>query len=98
MPENDYTARQALDLLMARILSASPDLAERIQNAVDSGRDVRMEADEQPGSGRGRRPARRFYRKNVPFTDEEALCVAVQVLESHLIESRMLVNAAHTEF
>jgi hypothetical protein len=97
MPEHDYTAREALELLIRQIQSASPELALRIQLAVDEGKEAQMAAEES-GISRGRRPTKTYYRKNVPLTDEEALTVAITVLESHLIESRKVVNATHDEF
>jgi hypothetical protein len=97
MPQNDYTPKEALDLLIQKIEPVSPDLAKRIQLAIDSGKDVQAEEANLPGAGR-RGSRRRFYRKHVAYSDEEALNVALGVLESHLVESRMLVRAAHTEF
>src|SRR6266571_6643392 len=97
MPRHDYTAKEALDLLIRKIETVSPDLAKRIQLAIDSGGDVQAEETMIPGVG-GRRPKKRYYRKHVAYSDAEALEVAIAVLESHLVESRMLINAAHTEF
>src|SRR5207244_3154847 len=75
----------------------SPDLAKRVLLAIDAGKDVQAEETIMPGAGR-RRPKKRYYRKHVAYTDEEAIAIAMMVLESHLVESRMLVNAAHGEF
>ena len=97
MPQNDYTAKEALDLLIQKIESVSADLAKRIQLAIDAGKDVQAEETIIPGGVR-RKAKIRYYRKRVAYTDGEALAVALAVLESHLVESRMLVNAAHTEF
>ena len=98
MPSHEYTARDALELLLQRIESASPELALRIQLAVDEGKDISMEGEEPVGPRRGRKRKKRYYRKNVPLTDEEALKVALEVLKSHLIESRKIINATHAEF
>jgi hypothetical protein len=98
MPEFDYTAKQALELLLAKLSTVSHEMEVHIRDAINAGKDIEVEADEPVAFGRGRKPAKRHYRKNVPFSDEEALTVAMDVLESHLIESRLLVNAAHAEF
>ena len=97
MQEHDYTAKEALDLLIQKIESGSADLAKRIHLALDSGMDVQAEETIIPRAGR-RRAKKRYYRKHVAYTDGEALQVALAVLESHLVESRMLVNAAHIQF
>ena len=97
MPKHDYTAKDALALLILKIDTASSDLAKRIRLAIDEGKDVPAEETIMPEMGR-RKSKKRYYRKHVAYTDEEALTIAMTVLESHLIESRMLVNAAHSEF
>jgi len=94
MPQHDYTAKQALDLLFQKIETKSPELAARMRNAVDAGKDIEMETDKFAGRGKNKH----YYRKNVPFTSDEALKAALDVLQSHLLESRMLVNAAHEQF
>jgi len=97
MPNHDYTAKDALDLLIAKIESASPALATQIRAAIDAGKDIQAEETIIPGIGR--KPAKkRYYRKHIPYTDAEALHVAISVLESHLVESRMMVNAAQEQF
>lgn len=97
MPEHEYSARGALELLQRRIEESSPALAERIRIAIDTGKDVLLEDEESP-RGRGRKKLPRYYRKNQPFTDEEALAVALGVLEAHLVETRMFANSAREEF
>lgn len=97
MPSHDYTAKDALVLLVKGIESASPVLAKQIQSAIDAGKDIQAEETILPAVGK-RRAKIRYYRKHVAYTDEEALDVAMTVLESHLIESRMLVNAAQVDF
>jgi hypothetical protein len=91
MPTHNYTPRQALDLLLAKIQHLSPELYQRMRDAIDAGKDVQ---EQEPV---GRRRVRSF-RKNVPYTDEGALEVAMTVLESHLIETRKVIGAADSEF
>lgn len=97
MPKHDYTAKDALDLLIRRIQEVSPPLAEHIRSAIDAGKDIQAEETILPEIGR-KKAKKRYYRKHVAYADDEALDVALAVLESHLIEGRMLVNAAHNEF
>jgi hypothetical protein len=96
MPRHEYTPRQALDALLEKITSISPELVEHIRRAIDAGKDVEMQIEE-PGR-QGKKASKHRYRKNEPFTDEEALKIAVDVLRSHLLETRMFVSAAHADF
>jgi len=97
MPAHDYTAKDALDLIISKIEVISPDLSKQIRSAIDVGKDVQAEEIIMPGVGR--KPAKkRYYRKHIPYTDAEGLRVAMMVLESHLVESRMLINAAQEQF
>lgn len=91
MPSHNYTPRQALELLFEKMENSFPMLYQRMKDAVDAGKDVQ----EQETSSRRRV---RSYRKNLPYTDEEALAVALTVLESHLVETRKLAIAADIEF
>jgi hypothetical protein len=97
MPSHDYTAKDALALLIKKIEEASPPLANRIRSAIDAGKDVQAEEIISPAVGK-KKAKKRYYRKHIAFTDEEALGAAMTVLESHLVESRMMVNAARGEF
>lgn len=97
MPKHDYTAKDALTLLIKKIETVSTDLAKRIQFSTDMGKDIPAEEKIMLEANHGK-PKKRYYRKHVAYTDDEALAVAMMVLESHLIESRLLVNAAHGEF
>ena len=97
MPSHDYSAGEALRLLLDNVTKANPELGTRIEIAINEGKEVQESTSDL--SKRGRRPRTpRYYRKDVPFTDEEALKAALTVLESHLIETRMFARAAHGEF
>ena len=91
MPTHDYTPRQALDLLFGKMAERFPELLRRMEHAIDAGKDVQEE------EVTSRRRVRSF-RKNVPYTDEEALGVALAVLRAHLIETRKFIESAATEF
>jgi hypothetical protein len=97
MATHDYTAKGALKLLLSRIESRSPALAKRIREAINTGKAELKRVAEPSESGRGPK-RRRQYWQVVPFTDEEALQVAQTVIESHLLETRLLLNTAAGEF
>jgi hypothetical protein len=91
---HDYSPKEALYLLLSKIQTQSPKLYERMKLAIDSGKDVEIE---EPQYGSGKKKSH-IYRKNVPYTDAEALAIGLTVLESHLIESRKIVSATIAEF
>ena len=93
MPENDCTPSQALNLLLEKVGQADESLAARVKSALNAGKDV---SQEEPARGRGRRA--RVYRKNAPYSDEEALVVALEVLKAHFVELPRIVNAAADSF
>jgi hypothetical protein len=96
MPRHEYTPKEALTLLLKLLEPTSADLAQRIRVAIDAGKDVHVE--EPLTVGRGRRPRKRYYRQNQPYSDEEAIDVAMTVLHAHFVETRVLVHSAHLEF
>jgi hypothetical protein len=93
MSSHEYTAAEALRLLIDKVANADKDLAVRIQQAIDAGNDIQEE--EKTSSGRKRK---RVYRKHVAYTDEEALNVAINVLKAHFYEFPKIVNAAIDSF
>jgi hypothetical protein len=93
MPHHDYTAQQALGLLMKLIAERNRDLATQIQTVVDTGRDV-----EETEPSMGRRKRSRSYRKTVPYTFEEALQVALSALRAYFIEQPLLLNSCLQNF
>lgn len=97
MSDKEYSAKEALDLLIRKIEGASPALAKQVRSAIDAGNDIQAEETIMPATGK-KKAKKRYYRKHIAYTDVEALDVAMTVLKSHLIESRMLVNAAHDQF
>lgn len=93
---NSYSAADALRAILDKVTKRDESLAERIQHAIDMGKDVREE-ESLPVRGRGRR-RKRQYRKHVPFSDEEALQVAYGVLLIHFYVLPLVVNSACNEF
>jgi hypothetical protein len=88
---HEYSAADALDLLLGRIEGRSPDLAAHVRAAIDAGKDV----DEVQQLNTGR--MRRTYRRLVPLSAEEALSVATQVLRAYFIEVPRFEEAAARE-
>jgi hypothetical protein len=95
MAAHEYTARQALEVLLQRVAARDAQLASEIQSAIDAGRDVE-ERELEPVRGRRRKP--RSYRKTMPFTDEQALQIAVSVLQAHFVEQPLFVRSATQQF
>lgn len=98
MLRHDYTAKQALNLLVSKVESESTELAKRIRLAIDVGSEVQLEEESGQSRRRGPKSHKRFYRKTGPYSPEEALSVAVGVVRSHLLESRAAVQTAFDEF
>ena len=93
MPHHDYTAAEALSLLLERVQKANDFLGTRIRIAIDAGHDI----EEEQAFG-DRRKRKRVYRKHVAYTDDEALKVALDVLQAHFFEFPLIVNAAAGNF
>jgi hypothetical protein len=93
MPKNDYTAAEALHLLLERVAKAGDQPLSRVKHAIDSGKDVQ----EQQPNGKRRKRAR-TYRKHVAYSDEEAILVALGVLRAHFFELPVIVNSAIDAF
>ena len=89
MSDHDYTAEQALDLLLRKLDATSADLGAQVRAAIDTGKDIE---EEEPH--RSRRKKVRRYRKSVRLSAKEALAAAVDVLQAHLIEQPLFVTSA----
>ena len=90
MPRHEYTASEALRHLVDKIAARDEQLATQVLAAVNAGRDV-QEVERQ-----GRRKSR-FYRHTVPYSPEEALEIALEVLSAHFIEQPRFINAFHDD-
>jgi len=91
MPQHEYTAEYALDLLMKKLTERSPELARQIQDVVDHGKDA-GEQERPPGGKKSRR-----YRKTVPYSYGEALNAALDALGAHFIQQPLIINSACEE-
>jgi hypothetical protein len=88
MPNNEYSAQQALQLLMRKLAGQDPELASEVQAAIDAGKDV-SETEPIPGRRKGH-----VYRRTVPFSHQEALRVALGALQAYFVEQPMFVDSA----
>jgi hypothetical protein len=88
MSAHEYTPQEALAILLNRVRERNQELADRIAEAVDAGKDV---SRREPSSDGGKRA--RLYRKVEPYTYEEALQVAIDALQAHLLEQPLCVNS-----
>lgn len=93
MSTHDYTASQALELLMRKLREADASLADRVQAAIDAGQDV-----SQTEPSQDRRKKARTYRKQVPFSPEDALQEALNSLQAYFVEQPLFENAALDSF
>jgi hypothetical protein len=93
MAIHSYEPQDALNLLLRKLREEDESLAERVEAAIDVGKDV---SDTEPLAGKVRRS--RIYRKAVPYTHQEALAVALDVLQSFFVEQAMFVNSASEVF
>ena len=89
MPENDYTPQEALDLLLNKVSARDIILAEQVRMAIDAGKDIN---ETEPAVDK--RKKARIYRKTVPFTPEEALQIALDVLQAYFVEQPLFVDSA----
>jgi len=87
VPELTYTAREALESLLAIVQIRDIELAKELHAAIDVGKDAFELADSN-------RKKQRSYRKTVAFTYEEALQVAVDALQAYFVEQPLFVNSA----
>jgi hypothetical protein len=91
MAPNDYSPRQALELLMRKLHERDQALARQVQSAIDMGKDV----EETERTGRGKQ---RVYRRTVRFSDEEALKMAIDALQACFVEQPLFVKSAKKDF
>jgi hypothetical protein len=89
--KHDYIPEQALETLLGKLRERDTTLEAAVRSAIDLGKDVTEE------QRLGRKRVRR-YRKTVPFTHEEALHVALDVLQAYFAELPLCINSATENF
>jgi hypothetical protein len=95
---HEYTAQEALSLLLEKLHAVNPHFAERAQIAIDAGIDEVAEQDILSGRGKRRKSSKRQYRRYRPLTDAESINVVLEVLQAHLVVHRKVVNSVIYEF
>ncbi len=93
MPNHEYTPDEALSVLLRKLTDRDEMLGATIQTAIDAGRDV---LETVPMAYGRKKP--RSYRKTIPFTHEEALHAAIEVLRAYFIELPLIVNSTIENF
>jgi hypothetical protein len=93
MSEHTYTPSQALQLLMQKLRAKDEVLATHVQAAIDAGKDIE---ESEPAIDRHRKSRR--YRKTVPFTEEQALQVAIGALRAYFVEQPLFLRTIAANF
>src|SRR6266446_4173863 len=93
MPSHEYTPQQALELLLRKLTAQEIILAQEVQAAIDAGKDIE---EAERAIGRRRKP--RVYRRTVTLSFEEALQVALNVLQAHFVEQPLFVFSQADNF
>jgi hypothetical protein len=90
MPRHGYNAEDALKLLLRKVGQIDRDLAVQLHAAINEGKDIRE--TEYLAANRVR-----TYRRKLPYTHEEALQVALQVLNAYFIQQPQFANSVHDD-
>jgi hypothetical protein len=85
--KHDYSPEQALDVLLRKLRERDVTLETAVRAAIDLGKDV------TEVQAVGRRRVRK-YRKTVPFTHEEALRLALDVLQAYFVDLPFCINSS----
>ena len=93
MSVHEYSQEKALKILLEKVKERGKLLAARIQASIDAGKDTTLT---QEAADRRQKP--RTYRKTVPYTHEEALGVAVDVLQACFIDLTLCINSTSADF
>ena len=84
----NISPEEARNTLMRKLHGKDENLAILVRNATDEGK----ETTDEIRHSRGRSKKSHKYRKIEPFTDEEALQVALKVLQRFFIEGPLFTN------
>jgi hypothetical protein len=90
---NEFSQSEALELLVKKVYEYDLDLGGALQAAVAGGKDTR---ESKPVNDRRRKTQE--YRKVSPFTEQEAVTIALEVIKSALIELPMIINQSLVNF
>ena len=87
---NTYRPNEALELLMRKLQDRDTILFTLVRDAINAGKEDTLPVDSRIIHSQADKPHE--YRKIVPFSAEESLRVALDVLQAFLIEQPLLVN------
>lgn len=90
MSRDDYTAEQALELLIAKLSEKDAELAAGVRAAVNEGRDIQQTEQVRK---RGKKTKELSFRRVVPFSAPQALNVALDALNAHFVEQPLFRNS-----
>lgn len=93
----EYTAEEALGVLLSRIGERNPELLQDIQRALDAGK-VEVLEQELPKRGKKAKSEKRQYRKARAMLPEEAIKVILSIIRAHTLELRKMINSADANF
>jgi hypothetical protein len=91
--DHDYTPERALEVLLRKLGERDARLEGVVRAAIDAGQDIVVTEPRRNGRGKPR-----IYRQTVPFTHEEALQVALDVLRAYFIELPLFINSTTENF
>jgi len=93
MNEKHYSLTEALELLIKKVTDFDQDLGKTLEVAITGGKDV---LESEPPQDRRRKSQK--YRKATPYSEEEAIGVALNVLKSAFIELPTIINETLKSF
>lgn len=93
MSNHEYTPEQALEVLLRKLRERDATLEGIVRAPIDAGQDIIVTEPRRNGRGKPR-----IYRQTVPFTHEEALQVALDVLRAYFVELPLFINSTTENF
>ena len=90
MNTHHYSPDEALALLMRKLQERDETLTTLVRDAINAGKEDTLPIESKHINGQAEKPHE--YRKIVPFSPEEALQVALDVLQAYFIEQPLLIN------
>ena len=93
---NTYRPNDALELLIRKLQDRDAILVTLVRDAINAGKEDTLPINSRGIHSQAEKPHE--YRKIVPFSTEESLQVALDVLQALLIEQPLLVNEIAKNF
>ncbi|HEY0075467.1 MAG TPA: hypothetical protein VGB77_15320 [Abditibacteriaceae bacterium] len=96
MSAGNLTPQEAYEAILKRLDNRVPELASRIRDAVQEGKQVYEQFPSN--SSKQKTQKSRTVRQKVPYTYEEAVGIALEILKAHFVELPLVINSAHDNF